>query len=404
MLDQESPIGSALLFNACRLEQVFLPGEEQEQPSSKQVISRGSTNSSILTVCLRGKNGSPLQDILGPTVFASTHLDAMNEDQRVRQLDSILAATRAFGTRSCVVAGDMNTECRIGSAVSSMVAPAEELRAVSAQEVTAELVSALRIDAGSPPPSPEQIAEWAALRTAAQASRIRHRVDFLRVPTGPTRAAHSYDGSKTMETWKLDHVFFDHSTLELKSLWETLESDDFSSKAGLPNINCPSDHIPIAAVFRPRLAATPADADAASATAASHVEAWKAWEQGYASEVAQLKCELDAQQAALEERLGLNQPSSDAEGSSEKKKKGKKRKAKPPQEMIDFLGNRRRLLREKSKGHDELRAQRIAGLSDTVLDHLENVGELSFIQIAQARLSAAGIEIVPDIKLTRPPK
>jgi hypothetical protein len=39
-------------------------------------------------------------------------------------------------------------------------------------------------------------------------------------------------------------------TLHPVAMWETLEADPFSQTMGLPNAHCPSDHLPIGALFQ----------------------------------------------------------------------------------------------------------------------------------------------------------
>lgn len=71
-----------------------------------------------------------------------------------------------------------------------------------------------------------------------------------RVPTGETRCG--FDHGKLIGpcvSWKLDHILFSGSTVELKHAWESLESDSKSLRTGLPNEDNPSDHIPVAAIF-----------------------------------------------------------------------------------------------------------------------------------------------------------
>eukprot|EP00951_Prasinocladus_malaysianus_P036185 scaffold378961_cov25-Prasinocladus_malaysianus.AAC.1 len=65
-------------------------------------------------VCLRGLPGTGLE-ALGPTAVFSVHLDATSEAQRVSTLRRCLEGARAMGTRSVVVAGDMNSEAKLGS-------------------------------------------------------------------------------------------------------------------------------------------------------------------------------------------------------------------------------------------------------------------------------------------------
>ena len=70
---------------------------------------------------------SAVADSVGAVAVASVHLDAGSEDKRVQLLGATLAAARARlgGGRNLrvIVAGDMNAEFKIGSALGAVVSP-----------------------------------------------------------------------------------------------------------------------------------------------------------------------------------------------------------------------------------------------------------------------------------------
>ena len=53
-----------------------------------------------------------------------------------------------------------------------------------------------------------------------------------------------------MKLWKLDHFVYTSNTLEPIQFWSTLEDDESSVTTGLPNERVPTDHLPLAAIFK----------------------------------------------------------------------------------------------------------------------------------------------------------
>lgn len=66
---------------------------------------------------------------LGPTAVTSVHLDAKDEEQRVKALARCVEHATALGTRELIVCGDMNCECAVGSGVGAFTADGHPRRA-----------------------------------------------------------------------------------------------------------------------------------------------------------------------------------------------------------------------------------------------------------------------------------
>ena len=127
VLRSKTAIGNALLYRSDRLEDaeheqmgdaarrdpgeappVVSQGKSKAKPSTR---TRGDATTRV-SVCVRGRAGSPLSQLGRLAVFA-VHLDATKEDTRVKQLSKCLEMARScYGTRSAIVAGDLNTEVR----------------------------------------------------------------------------------------------------------------------------------------------------------------------------------------------------------------------------------------------------------------------------------------------------
>lgn len=69
-------------------------------------------------VVVEGHEQGPLRS-LKPTAVASVHLDAKDEEQRVKAFSRCLEQAVAQGTRELIVCGDLNTECLPGSCVAA---------------------------------------------------------------------------------------------------------------------------------------------------------------------------------------------------------------------------------------------------------------------------------------------
>jgi len=167
---------------------------------------------------------------------------------------------KASRAREVVIAGDMNTECLVGSCVAALLDGAPQ---PTASDLMRECASALRIgseceDSEDAPEkvgkvtSDDQLTAWCDLRRKAIDGALEHRIALSHLETGATRAA--YDHGKDCgpcASWCLDHIFYSARNLQLQTSWAALEADLESAAAGLPNRSCPSDHLPIAATFKP---------------------------------------------------------------------------------------------------------------------------------------------------------
>ena len=166
-------------------------------------------------------------------VVVNVHLDAGSEAKRLETVGRALDAVEWLqGPRAkVVVAGDWNAEFFEGSPLRALVDAAEP----SEDQYRRELERA-RFD-GS-------LEAWRALWHAAP-----RRPALARVDTGPTRAGYDHDDTKTMASWGLDHLLCS-SRLAVLAKLSTLEADARSLRDGLPNHVEPSDHLPVAALFR----------------------------------------------------------------------------------------------------------------------------------------------------------
>ena len=205
VLDSMSPVGNALLLHSSRLTVI---DAARAATGGTKAIKNGTTRVAAL---VRGAAGGGLGG-LGPTAVFSVHLDATNEDQRVKQLSKCLQQARQLGTREIVVAGDFNTELLPGSCAAALVVRPEAPGAVAnTPEVEARLAmkecaSALRLDAGTAPTA-KQLEAWEKLRVAAVGAVLEARIEMHRAPTHGTRAAwdHGVDKGPCVD-WRLDHV------------------------------------------------------------------------------------------------------------------------------------------------------------------------------------------------------
>ena len=188
------------------------------------------------------------KDGVGAVAVASVHLDAGSEDKRVQLLGATLAAARARlgGGRNLrvIVAGDMNAEFKVGSALGAVVSPDDGDTTDALRECAVALRHA---------PDASELEAWAELRRIARFDIQRTLRSGLlgRVPTGATRCGYDHEvpNSTAMRAWSLDHLLYSPATLAPVARWATLEADAASLASGLPNENWPSDHLPVAAAF-----------------------------------------------------------------------------------------------------------------------------------------------------------
>ena len=160
-------------------------------------------------------------------------------------------------------------------------------------------------------------------------------------------------------------------------MWETLEADQASLEAGLPNRTCPSDHYPIGCRFAVR--PVPRLPDPAKEALGLR---WAARAAVAAEAVAALDSELGAEEAIISARVQAaaaavtaSEPAAQtAPPAAKKAKKQKKARAKPAPELVGFLRSKRtRIKALKAKQAAEL-ADAVAALSDLELDVLEEMG------------------------------
>lgn len=366
VLDLEAAIGCAVLYRADRLE--VLDDKSAAQPNT------------LLSICVRGRQATALS-ALEPVAIFSVHLDAQSEVKRVEQLSKCLTVARQRGVREIIIAGDLNSECLEGSCVAAFCA---SMRQPSDEEMARECAAALRLGAseaeegaegpgsGAGPapqaPTAEQLQEWRELWAEAAGAAEDCRAALSRVPLGPTRAA--YEHGKTCGpcvAWRLDHLLYSARSLELRARWATLEADPESAAEGLPNRRCPSDHLPVAATFRPvpvpRLAA---EEEAALLRQLGQVE------ERHEAESAALQAQLEAtrpkaaaEEAAAAAAAAAEQP----QGKQEKKKK--KASERPAPEVQAHIQECRRQSRQQKELHAGERAETVAALGDLERDALE---------------------------------
>lgn len=193
----------------------------------------------------------------------------------MKQLSKCIDVAReAFGTRSVVIAGDLNTELLPGSCVAALLSDLGEPTEV---ELRRECASALRLvaesaddvatagsgDAGSAAshddgssvgdggdvvaPTADQMHAWRQLHASASRVARESRVQLERVPTGATRAAYAHGASSgPCQSWRLDHILFSRRGLTLAQHSATLEAMPEVAALGLPCKGHASDHLPIA--------------------------------------------------------------------------------------------------------------------------------------------------------------
>jgi len=365
VLNTETAIGNAVLYRTDRLEVVD--------------DDKGQSNT-LVAVCLRGLTATPLA-MLDPTVVFSVHLDAKTEGKRVDQLKKCCSFMRQIGVREGVIAGDMNTECLPGSCVSAFIAGTPE---PTEAEMNRECASALRLstntddelqdgaadNVASDAPTDVQLQEWKALWHEAASTVRAQRLAFSHVATGATRA--SYDHGKTCGpcvSWRLDHILYTSRTLLLCNSWAALEADPEAAAKGLPNHTCPSDHLPVAAAFRP--APTPSLNDLQKAALFSKFN--------------ELEARQKTEHISLTEQLEQSAPlpptddgtarmaADDTAQSQTKKNKKANKKERPSPEMIAFIQEQRRQLRELKENHRLQRLELVRGLSDLEQDALDAI-------------------------------
>ena len=131
-----------------------------------------------------------------------------------------------------------------------------------------------------------------------------------------------------MVQWRLDHILYTSPSLQPISFWSTLEADLESSITGLPNHVCPSDHLPIAALFQVDHTGFQMVAEADKETLVCRL---RSLTKRRTDELMEIEKGLNEQLAEIESRLTQQK---------EKKKRGP-----PPQEIMNFMRNKREQIR-----------------------------------------------------------
>eukprot|EP00928_Gymnodinium_smaydae_P081773 TRINITY_DN65235_c0_g1_i1.p1 TRINITY_DN65235_c0_g1~~TRINITY_DN65235_c0_g1_i1.p1 ORF type:complete len:315 (+),score=48.94 TRINITY_DN65235_c0_g1_i1:105-947(+) len=159
---------------------------------------------------------------------------------------------RKAGVRETIIAGDLNAELNAFTSMSAFLVDAPEDPPCTPSCNDAELEPESNLDQTIG----DGVAESVDLWHFATSARKEHRICLAQVPIGPTRAGWAA-GQKSgpCTAWHLDHILYTSRTLELKAKWAALESDPDLVDSGLPSRCNPSDHLPIAALFKP--SATP---------------------------------------------------------------------------------------------------------------------------------------------------
>lgn len=152
-----------------------------------------------------------------------------------------------------------------------------------------------------------------------------------------------------MNQWRLDHMLYTSDTLQPLAVWKTLEADSESSKVGLPNNRFPSDHLPIAAIYR-----VLPGGEIGSKERQALMSRLKSMQQVQSEELKEVEATFGKELKMLESVCGV--------GSSQKK-------GKPPEEIIEFLRKRRAAVKDMKAQH---RKERLA-----LVDTLDNIRRLA---------------------------
>jgi len=333
-----------------------------------------------VAICIRGRRGTLLEP-LGRTVVMSLHLDARSEESRVEQLTKCLAMVREAGVREVILAGDFNTECKSGSCVGALLPSAVQ---PSSSDMARECASAHRLNvdgdgdkaAGDAScstkerlPSEQQLDSWRALWNKSRDASGKHRIELSHVLTGPTRAAYDAGSdSGPCVSWRLDHILYHARTLALRGTWEALEADPVSAASGIPNHSCPSDHLPVAAVFEP--SPTPVLAEDERIALRTRLDVL---EEKHVADWNMLAKEI----AILDPTPAVKAPApSDSEAvvdgaPPKKKQKGATKKGRQSEEMIAFIREGRRRRKELGAQHSDERRAFVNCLGELERDSLE---------------------------------
>jgi endonuclease/exonuclease/phosphatase family metal-dependent hydrolase len=378
-LNTATAVGNALLIRTDRLEIL----------DSKLNDKKEYNTNTLISAVVRGKEGSGLAH-LQPTALYCVHLDATDEDKRVKLFTRCMARTRALGLRSMVLAGDLNSEL---SPASCLAATLHGVPLTSAEEQEVECARSLRLPS-SQKPSPAELKAWTALRLSAASARETSRLQLERAATGPTRAAydHGCDAGPCV-SWRLDHVCFTPRFLRLVAAWRTLEAYPESARVGLPNQWEPSDHMAVGCVFEVVPAETLGETEAKAM-----LERLDALEAQQSNERHALQMILREREAEVLRSMTVPSSSSSlecfpadsstgadakreeldttAKKHSKQKKEAHLNKAKPAPELIELKRHRRAQEKECAERQRAVRAAMWESLTELQRDALEDGGRL----------------------------
>ena len=348
VLDIDAAVTCAILYRVDRLEVA---------DDVKQTSAKDTDTSTCVSLCIKAKLGS-----MDPVVVTCVHLDATDEKKRIGQLTRCLRRARQLGNGttvkpiSTIIAGDMNQEFNPGSAVAGFLPIDLEVQ-VTEGDRERECALSHRYNQGQTP-TKEEMDEWNGLFTQAQSAvRRDFCVSLGRIETGATRSAYDHDdnGQRSMKQWRLDHILYTPDTLQPCAHWATLEDDPESCVTGLPNHRHGSDHMPIAAVFQ--VMPTPRLSDEERRSQLNTLSEFSKRQQ---RELTELQNRLDSELAEIEAHIGFPEERNVAS----LKRKKKQRKSPPPKETIEFLRNKRSMIRDLRKRQKEERIIFVGSLGD----------------------------------------
>lgn len=316
-------------------------------------------------------------------VISSIHLDASREEKRCAQFQRCLGQTTSFSSSSypyalpLIIAGDFNCELSMGSCVSAFITHASdddntispqqkeggEYKSEMDQNKLRECASALRIPIASV--TPDQTKQWHSLYEDVKTYVYDNCWVLRRAKTGPTRMALAHDEDNTSSTesshlclkpWKLDHFVYSNS-LEAIKYWSTLEDDAESASTGLPNERVPTDHLPLAAMFK--IHPPPQLNDGLRRQLLTSLEELELKQD---TDTRNTNAAIDNEKINLEKKLEILE-----QGKVEEIPK--KRKKKPHPEMIQYIRQSRALKKQLKQTQTEERQQFAGGRR--VLERME---------------------------------
>ena len=157
-----------------------------------------------------------------------------------------------------------------------------------------------------------------------------------------------------LKPWKLDHFLYTSNTLNCTQFWSTLEDDDESTNSGLPNEKLPTDHLPLAAIFK-RQPHSRLD----EGLRQDLLDRLDAFEAKQDSETRDMNATIDQEKILLEEKLQTQAVIVET----------LKKKKKPAPEMIAHIRQSRSLKKELKQKQSEERKQFLTGRC--VLERME---------------------------------